>query len=210
MRCPSLKHDTVRLAHQRYRFVVVDGTIVTRTGLIANGTAGPVADVHTMMGYMRDDGAAFIGYPVSFTLCCNRKVALIIVAEHHQPDSRTLDSGSTHKCCRRSAVSHTCRGECYVRCVQRHGQSDHGHRVPLPRPGNGVLRNTAQPLPKCMVLRIQQELPDARFRPELPCLRRSCQRRISIRRPFPGVLQVSLAAFRLRPGACIDELLPHK
>ncbi|KAH9933076.1 carboxylesterase from carbohydrate esterase [Fomitopsis serialis] len=45
------------------RFVVVDGTYVTRTGLIVNGTASPVANVHTMMGYMRDDGAAFIGYP---------------------------------------------------------------------------------------------------------------------------------------------------
>ncbi|EPT02201.1 hypothetical protein FOMPIDRAFT_1029487 [Fomitopsis schrenkii] len=49
------------------RFIVVDGTYVTRAGLIANGTAGPVAHwhVHTMisMGYMRDDGAAFIGYP---------------------------------------------------------------------------------------------------------------------------------------------------
>ncbi|KZT69951.1 carboxylesterase from carbohydrate esterase [Daedalea quercina L-15889] len=45
------------------RFVVVDGTYVTRTGLIVNGTASPIANVHTMMGYMRDDGAAFIGYP---------------------------------------------------------------------------------------------------------------------------------------------------
>ncbi|TFY56477.1 hypothetical protein EVJ58_g7616 [Rhodofomes roseus] len=46
------------------RFVVVDGTYVTRTSLIVNGTASPIANVHTIMGYMRDDGAAFIGYPV--------------------------------------------------------------------------------------------------------------------------------------------------
>ncbi|PCH35223.1 carboxylesterase from carbohydrate esterase [Wolfiporia cocos MD-104 SS10] len=49
------------------RFVVVDGTIVTHTELVLNGTA-PVANVHTMMGYMRDDGAAFIGYPTSANL----------------------------------------------------------------------------------------------------------------------------------------------
>ncbi|KAI0918550.1 hypothetical protein AcV5_002511 [Taiwanofungus camphoratus] len=46
------------------RFIVVDGTYVTSTQLQLNGT-GTVANVHTMMGYMRDDGAAFIGYPAS-------------------------------------------------------------------------------------------------------------------------------------------------
>ncbi|PCH35219.1 carboxylesterase from carbohydrate esterase [Wolfiporia cocos MD-104 SS10] len=49
------------------RFIVVDGTIITHTELILNGTA-PIANVHTMMGYMRDDGAAFIGYPTTDNL----------------------------------------------------------------------------------------------------------------------------------------------
>ncbi len=42
---------------------MVDGTFVTSTQLPLDGS-GPVAHVHTMMGFMRDDGAAFIGYPV--------------------------------------------------------------------------------------------------------------------------------------------------
>ena len=50
-------------AHRRYRYIVVDGTIITTDEIILNGT-GHVADVHVMMGNMRDDGAAFIGYPV--------------------------------------------------------------------------------------------------------------------------------------------------
>ena len=45
--------------------MVVDGTYITTDELVLNGT-GHVAHVHTMMGYMRDDGAAFIGYPVCF------------------------------------------------------------------------------------------------------------------------------------------------
>ncbi|PCH44337.1 carboxylesterase from carbohydrate esterase [Wolfiporia cocos MD-104 SS10] len=49
------------------RFIVVDGTIITHPELILNGTV-PVANVHTMMGYMRDDGAAFIGYPTNTNL----------------------------------------------------------------------------------------------------------------------------------------------
>lgn len=44
---------------------MVDGTYITSTGLALNGS-GPIAHVHTMMGFMRDDGAAFIGYPVRF------------------------------------------------------------------------------------------------------------------------------------------------
>ncbi|KAI0739014.1 carboxylesterase from carbohydrate esterase [Daedaleopsis nitida] len=44
------------------KFIVVDGTFVTSTQLPLDGS-GPVANVHTMMGFMRDDGAAFIGYP---------------------------------------------------------------------------------------------------------------------------------------------------
>lgn len=46
------------------RFLVVDGTFITSQQLPVDGS-GPVANVHTMMGFMRDDGAAFIGYPVS-------------------------------------------------------------------------------------------------------------------------------------------------
>ncbi|KZT04484.1 carboxylesterase from carbohydrate esterase [Laetiporus sulphureus 93-53] len=49
------------------RFVVVDGTYVTSQELPLNGS-GTVANVHTMWGYMRDDGAAFIGYPTSDNL----------------------------------------------------------------------------------------------------------------------------------------------
>ncbi|KAI0631083.1 carboxylesterase from carbohydrate esterase [Trametes polyzona] len=44
------------------RFLVVDGTFITSTQLPLD-RSGPIANVHTMMGFMRDDGAAFIGYP---------------------------------------------------------------------------------------------------------------------------------------------------
>ncbi|KAI0073618.1 carboxylesterase from carbohydrate esterase [Panus rudis PR-1116 ss-1] len=44
------------------RYIVVDGTYVTATGLPLNGL-GQVANVHTLMGLTRDDAAAFIGYP---------------------------------------------------------------------------------------------------------------------------------------------------
>ncbi|KZT69948.1 carboxylesterase from carbohydrate esterase [Daedalea quercina L-15889] len=43
------------------RYIVVDGTIITTDELVLNGT-GHVARVQLMMGNMRDDGAAFIGY----------------------------------------------------------------------------------------------------------------------------------------------------
>ncbi|KAI8969416.1 carboxylesterase from carbohydrate esterase [Trametes punicea] len=49
------------------RFIVVDGTYITSPQLPVDGS-GPVANVHTMMGFMRDDGAAFIGYPRSANL----------------------------------------------------------------------------------------------------------------------------------------------
>ncbi|KAH9947522.1 carboxylesterase from carbohydrate esterase [Amylocystis lapponica] len=45
-------------------YIVVDGTYVVYPELPLNGS-GAVADVHTLMGYMRDDGAPFIGYPTS-------------------------------------------------------------------------------------------------------------------------------------------------
>ncbi|TBU26957.1 carboxylesterase from carbohydrate esterase [Dichomitus squalens] len=49
------------------RFIVVDGTYVVHTQLPVDGS-GAVADIHTMMGFMRDDGAAFIGYPTDGNL----------------------------------------------------------------------------------------------------------------------------------------------
>jgi hypothetical protein len=49
------------------RFLVVDGTILTSSGLPLNGS-GPIANVHTLMGFTRDDGAAFIGFPTNSNL----------------------------------------------------------------------------------------------------------------------------------------------
>ena len=46
------------------RYVVVDGTYVTADGLQLTKNS-KVANVHAMMGFMRDDGAAFISAPVS-------------------------------------------------------------------------------------------------------------------------------------------------
>ena len=41
----------------------MDGQYIIHPQLPLNGS-GQVANVHTMMGFMRDDGAGFIGYPV--------------------------------------------------------------------------------------------------------------------------------------------------
>ncbi|KAK4554546.1 hypothetical protein LTR86_008400 [Recurvomyces mirabilis] len=46
------------------RFLVVDGTYLVTDELVVNGT-GPAAHVPVLMGFMRDDGAAFIGYPTA-------------------------------------------------------------------------------------------------------------------------------------------------
>ena len=46
------------------RYLVVDGTYLTTTQLEVAGE-GPINTVPTMMGFMRDDGAAFISYPLS-------------------------------------------------------------------------------------------------------------------------------------------------
>ncbi|KZT04485.1 carboxylesterase from carbohydrate esterase [Laetiporus sulphureus 93-53] len=59
-------YDLVNLSNVA-RFIVVDGTYITHTELPLNGS-GTVANVHAMMGYMRDDGAAFIGYPTTTNL----------------------------------------------------------------------------------------------------------------------------------------------
>ncbi|KAH9939541.1 carboxylesterase from carbohydrate esterase [Amylocystis lapponica] len=49
------------------RYIVVDGTYIIHNELPLNGS-GNVAKVHTMMGYLRDDGAVFIGYPTNDNL----------------------------------------------------------------------------------------------------------------------------------------------
>ncbi|EIW55220.1 carboxylesterase from carbohydrate esterase [Trametes versicolor FP-101664 SS1] len=49
------------------RFLVVDGTFITSKQLPLD-RSGPIANVHTMMGFMRDDGAAFIGFPANGNL----------------------------------------------------------------------------------------------------------------------------------------------
>ena len=49
------------------RFLVVDGTFVTANGLQLT-KPNDVARVHAVMGFMRDDGAAFISTPVSCRL----------------------------------------------------------------------------------------------------------------------------------------------
>ncbi|KZT04637.1 carboxylesterase from carbohydrate esterase [Laetiporus sulphureus 93-53] len=59
-------YDLVSLSNVA-RFIVVEGTYVTHTELPLNGS-GTVANVHAMMGHMRDDGAAFIGYPTTTNL----------------------------------------------------------------------------------------------------------------------------------------------
>lgn len=56
-------NQNVCLASELVRFVVVDGTFVTATGLQLTKPS-KVAHVHTMMGFMRDDGAAFFTAPV--------------------------------------------------------------------------------------------------------------------------------------------------
>lgn len=49
------------------RYVVVDGTYITFDQLPLDKSQ-PIADIHLMMGFMRDDGAAFIGYPTTTNL----------------------------------------------------------------------------------------------------------------------------------------------
>jgi hypothetical protein len=50
-----------------YRFIVVDGKIITTSQLVLDGS-GPNANAHVMFGWMRDDGADFIGaFPTAST-----------------------------------------------------------------------------------------------------------------------------------------------
>ncbi|KAH9947508.1 carboxylesterase from carbohydrate esterase [Amylocystis lapponica] len=74
----NLKNVARRKPQFASRYIVVDGNYIIHPELPLNGS-GTVAKVHTMMGYMRDDGASFIGYP-------------------RQPDCRPDRSGSTHDC----------------------------------------------------------------------------------------------------------------
>ena len=46
-------------AKLRFRYPVVDGTYLVTDQLQLNGSS-PIANVHVMMGVMRDDGLAFI------------------------------------------------------------------------------------------------------------------------------------------------------
>lgn len=48
------------------RYLVVDGTYLTSPELPLN-KSGPVANIHLLAGFMRDDGAAFITYPNTST-----------------------------------------------------------------------------------------------------------------------------------------------
>ncbi|KAL6306366.1 carboxylesterase from carbohydrate esterase [Sparassis latifolia] len=59
-------YDLVNLKNVA-RFLVIDGTYIIYPELPLNGSR-TVANVHTMIGYMRDDGAAFIGYPTNGNL----------------------------------------------------------------------------------------------------------------------------------------------
>lgn len=50
-----------------YRYIVVDGKIITTSHLVLDGS-GPTANAHVMFGWMRDDGADFIGaFPTAST-----------------------------------------------------------------------------------------------------------------------------------------------
>ncbi|KAI0262433.1 alpha/beta-hydrolase [Gloeopeniophorella convolvens] len=51
-------------------FIVIDGTFVTSKQLPVDGSS-PVAKVPVMMGFMRDDGAAFIGFPPNTDITSN-------------------------------------------------------------------------------------------------------------------------------------------
>ena len=68
---------------------------MTSNGLPLNGS-GPVAKVHTMMGFMRDDGAAFISYPVG----SSPRVVLTSDSYRFRPvpiSLRHLNKTSSHK-----------------------------------------------------------------------------------------------------------------
>src|ERR1700683_2184934 len=73
-----------------HSYFVVDGTYLTANELILNGSA-PVANVHLLMGFMRDDGAPFITYPnatqsLSQSLTANDFPAGCIIASGDFPE----------------------------------------------------------------------------------------------------------------------------
>jgi carboxylesterase type B len=51
---------TLNAAPTAPRYIVVDGKIITTDHLVLNGQ-GPAANAHVIFGWMRDDGADFIG-----------------------------------------------------------------------------------------------------------------------------------------------------
>jgi hypothetical protein len=82
-----------------HSYFVVDGTYLTANELILNGSA-PVANVHLLMGFMRDDGAPFVTCPnatesLSQSLTANDFLADHIIASGDFPEpsgsNKTLD-----------------------------------------------------------------------------------------------------------------------
>lgn len=57
----------LHLPHRTSRFLVVDGTFIQHPFLPLDGSA-KIANVHAMIGLMRDDGAAFMSTPVSIVV----------------------------------------------------------------------------------------------------------------------------------------------
>jgi carboxylesterase type B len=76
------------------RYLVVDGTYIVSDGLEVTGKSsgsgsGYVANVPVMMGFMRDDGAAFIGYPKP-----NDTLGTFLPTQGFQLGNATLDAFS--------------------------------------------------------------------------------------------------------------------
>lgn len=77
------------------RYLVVDGTYIVSDGLEVTGKGkgqgggGGVANVPVMMGFMRDDGAAFIGYPKA-----NDTLGTFLPTQGFQLGNTTLDAFS--------------------------------------------------------------------------------------------------------------------
>jgi carboxylesterase type B len=74
------------------RYLVVDGTYIVSDGLEVTGKGqseggGSVANVPVMMGFMRDDGAMFIGYPKA-----NDTLGTFLPTQGFQLGNTTLDA----------------------------------------------------------------------------------------------------------------------
>lgn len=65
---------------------MVDGKYVTSKQLPVDGSS-PAAHVPVVMGFMRDDGAAFIGYPQSTNITSNiANVLYVYLSSTFSPD----------------------------------------------------------------------------------------------------------------------------